>query len=280
MNNGRFKENGGNNAGGGASFRPLLPIEMLHLIMRVHILSDLHLEFAPFQPNTVDADVMVMAGDVHTGANGIKWLLQTFRDKPVLYVLGNHEFYGQKLQKLIANIKEIAQGTNVHVLDNDQVEIRGVVFLGATLWTDFRLLGDPVVSGAVAQAGMNDSRRIRLLPNYRRFLPKDARVFHAQSLHWLGEQMDSVRGKKIVVVTHHAPSPRSIPGRFEGDPLNAAFASRLDHFVADCGAALWIHGHIHHHSDYPIGSTRVIANPRGYPSEPHTGFDPTLVVEI
>jgi Icc-related predicted phosphoesterase len=248
--------------------------------MRIHILSDLHLEFAPFQPNNVDADVVVIAGDVHTGINGINWILQTFSVKPVIYVLGNHEYYGQKLQKLIANVKEIAHDTNVHVLDNDQTEIEDVVFLGATLWTDFRLMGDPVVAGAIAQAGMNDCRRIRLLPNYRRFLPKDARALHAQSLQWLGQQMENARGKKIVVVTHHAPSPRSIPGRFDGDPLNAAFASKLDHFVTDCGAALWIHGHIHHHSDYTIGSTRVIANPRGYPSEPNIGFDPTLVVEF
>ncbi|HLP75721.1 MAG TPA: metallophosphoesterase [Candidatus Paceibacterota bacterium] len=84
-------------------------------------MSDLHLEFAPFQPNKVDADVVVLAGDVHTGTNGIKWILEAFRDKPVIYVLGNHEFYGQKIQKLIASIKEIAQGTNVHVLDNDRV---------------------------------------------------------------------------------------------------------------------------------------------------------------
>jgi predicted phosphohydrolase len=248
--------------------------------MRVHILSDLHLEFAPFQPNKVDADVVVLAGDVHTGTNGIKWILEAFRDKPVIYVLGNHEFYGQKIQKLIASIKEIAQGTNVHVLDNDRVEINDVVFLGATLWTDFRLMGDPVVSGAVAQAGMNDFRRIRLLPNYRRFLPKNARAFHAQSLDWLGQQTENAQGRKIVMVTHHAPSARSIPPRFERDPLNAAFASNLDHFIAECGASLWIHGHIHHHSDFVVGSTRVMANPRGYPTEPHIGFDPALVIEV
>ena len=73
--------------------------------MRVHIMSDLHLEFAPFQPYRVDADVIVLAGDVHTGENGIKWILQTFPDRPVIYVLGNHEFYGQKLQKLISSLR-------------------------------------------------------------------------------------------------------------------------------------------------------------------------------
>jgi len=248
--------------------------------MRVHILSDLHLEFAPFQPNKVNADVIVLAGDVHTGTNGIKWILQTFPDRPVIYVLGNHEFYGQKIQKLISNIKEIAHGTNVHVLENDRIEIGNTVFLGATLWTDFRLFGDPIVSGAVAQAGMNDFRRIRLLPTYRRFLPKDARAVHAQSLEWLGQQMHDARGRKIVAVTHHAPSPQSVPPQLEGDPLNAAFASQLDQFIANCGATLWIHGHIHHHSDYPVGGTRVVANPRGYPTEPQIGFDPSFVVEV
>ena len=248
--------------------------------MRIHILSDLHLEFAPFQPDKVNADVVVLAGDVHTGTNGIKWVLEAFRDKPVIYVLGNHEFYGQKLQRLIADIKQIVHGTNVYVLDNDRVEINDVVFLGATLWTDFRLMGDPMVSGAVAQSGMNDFRRIRLLPNYRRFLPKDARAFHSQSLEWLTQQTENAPDRKVVVVTHHAPSARSIPTRFERDPLNAAFASNLDRFTAECGAALWIHGHIHHRSDYVVGSTRVIANPRGYPSEPQIGFDPALVIEV
>jgi Icc-related predicted phosphoesterase len=248
--------------------------------MRIHVLSDLHLEFAPFQHNNVEADVVVFAGDVHTGANGIKWILQTFPDRPVIYVLGNHEFYGQKIQKLISNIKEIAHGTNVQVLENDRVEIGDLVFLGATLWTDFQLFGDPVVSTVVAQIGMNDFRRIRLMPTYRRFLPKDARAFHAQTMEWLARQIEEARGNKIVVVTHHAPTPKSIPSIFQDDPLSAAYASNLDRFIANCGVALWIHGHIHHHSDYVIGRTRVVSNPRGYPSEPHTGFDPSLVIEI
>src|ERR1700752_2288598 len=113
--------------------------------MRVHILSDLHLEFAPFQPNNVDADVVVLAGDVHTGRNGIEWALKAFPDRPVIYVLGNHEFYGQKLQKLIKELQELADGTNIRLLENEQCSIGEVVFLGATLWTDFGLNGNPVV---------------------------------------------------------------------------------------------------------------------------------------
>lgn len=248
--------------------------------MRVHILSDLHLEFAPFQPSQIDADVVVLAGDVHTGQNGINWILKAFPDRPVIYVLGNHEFYGQIIPKLTDQIKEVAQVTNVHVLENDCVEIGDVTFLGATLWTDFRLNGDPVLAEAMAQTRMTDFRRIRVTPSYRHFSPNDAQQIHTHSLEWLAQQVEQSRGKKLVVITHHAPSPQSIPARFQSDPLNPAFASNLESFISECGATLWVHGHIHQHVDYSIGSTRVIANPRGYPSEPHIGFDPTLVVEI
>lgn len=248
--------------------------------MRVHILSDLHLEFAPFEPSNVDADVIVLAGDVHTGRNGIKWILKTIPDRPVIYVLGNHEFYGQKIPKLISEIKEVAKGSNVHVLENDSVEIGSVVFLGATLWTDFRLNGDPVLAEVTAQTGMTDFRRIRVTPSYRRFRPSDARRFHTQSLEWLVQRMAEARGRKIVVVTHHAPSPQSIPSPFRSDPLNPAFASNLEPFIAECGAAMWIHGHIHRRADFTVGGTRVVANPRGYPIEPHTGFDPSFVIKV
>jgi predicted phosphohydrolase len=248
--------------------------------MRIHILSDLHLEFAPFQPSKVDADVVVLAGDVHTGENGIKWILKAIPDRPVIYVLGNHEFYGQKIPRLISDIKEVAQGTNVHVLENDGVEIGDVAFLGATLWTDFRLNGDPVLAEVTAQTGMTDFRRIRVTTSYRRFRPIDARRIHAQSLEWLAQQASKARGRKIVVVTHHAPSPQSVPSGFQSDQLNPAYASNLEPFIAECGAALWIHGHIHHRADFNVGTTRIVANPRGYPTEPHTGFDPSFVLEV
>lgn len=248
--------------------------------MRVRILSDLHLEFAPFQPGETDADVVVLAGDVHTGKNGIKWILKTFPNRPVIYVLGNHEFYGQKIPKLISDIKDLAQGTNVHVLENDRVEIGDVVFLGATLWTDFRLNGDPVLAEMTAQTGMTDFRRIRVTPSYRRFRPRDARHLHLQSVEWLTQQLEKTRGRKIAVVTHHAPSSQSIPSGFQNDQLNPAYASNLEPFIIESGAALWIHGHIHRHADFAVGGTRIIANPRGHPTEPHSSFDPSCVVEI
>ena len=121
--------------------------------MRIHLLSDLHLEFAPFDLPAVDADVVVLAGDVHTGRNGLKWIRSAIPETPVIYVLGNHEFYGQTLPKLTDELQVEAEGANVHVLENDRIEIAGVTFLGATLWTDFAVNGDPVIGGLVAEQG-------------------------------------------------------------------------------------------------------------------------------
>ncbi len=248
--------------------------------MRLHILSDLHLEFEPFIPPAVEADAVILAGDVGTGRNGFKWALKTFPDRPVIYVLGNHEFYGQKLQKLIMELREMAAGTNVHFLENDSFTIGDVVFLGATLWTDFALNGDPVMSEVVAQTGMNDYRRIRTLPRYSRLKPSDTRRLHMESRCWLEDQVFSPNGNKIVIVTHHAPCPRSIPPTFQEDAFNPAFASDMTRFIIECKAKLWVHGHIHSPSDYMMGSTRVLANPCGYPSESRAGFNPALVLEV
>ena len=178
--------------------------------MRLHILSDLHIEFGPFRPNPVEADVIVLAGDVHVGTRGFRWIVEHYSGKPVIYVLGNHEFYGENIPILTSESKDLAKGSNVHVLENDRLEIDGVVFLGATLWTDFRLYGDVILAEAAAATTMMDFRKIRFTHQYHRFRPADARLLHAQSTTWLKKQIEDVRGRKFVVVTHHAPSPRSI----------------------------------------------------------------------
>jgi Icc-related predicted phosphoesterase len=101
-----------------------------------------------------------------------------------------------------------------------------------------------------------------------------------QSRQWLEDQVFSLKGRKVVVVTHHAPSRESIPPAFDGDACNPAFASDMSRFIVESEARLWVHSHIHCCCDYAVGKTRVIANPRGYPTEPQTGFDPGLIVEV
>src|ERR687892_308646 len=105
--------------------------------MRAQILSDLHLEFAPMKAAPTDADIMLLAGDIHVGFAGVEWAQTHFPDKPVLYILGNHEFYQFSIPKLISSLKREVAGTNIHIMENDAFELNGYTFLGCTLWTDF-----------------------------------------------------------------------------------------------------------------------------------------------
>jgi len=101
-----------------------------------------------------------------------------------------------------------------------------------------------------------------------------------ESRRWFEDQVVGPKGRKVVIVTHHAPSRESIPPEFEGDAFNPAFASDMGRFIAESEARIWIHGHIHRCCDYTVGKTRVLANPRGYPTESREGFDPGLIVEV
>lgn len=248
--------------------------------MRLHILSDLHVEFDDFVPPETSADVVVLAGDTHVGLKGIEWATQAFPDKPVLYVPGNHEFYRQAIPKHIHKLREAAAGTNVHVLENEALRLDGVLFAGCTLWTDFRLFGDPKIAGYHATQRMTDFRLIRVSPEYRKFRSIDAAGIHAASVRWLRREIGE-SGAPTVVITHHAPCRKSIPDQYGDDLINAAYVSDLEDVIESFGPQLWIHGHIHWPRDYRVGSTRVLANPRGYPGELDSNqFDAGRVVEV
>ncbi|HSB64958.1 MAG TPA: metallophosphoesterase, partial [Anaerolineales bacterium] len=219
-------------------------------------------------------------GDIQPGVKALPWIKEYFSEKQVIYVLGNHEFYGQAIPKHSHKLKELVQGSNIYVLENDCLLLGDVVFLGCTLWTDFKLFGDPRVAGFYATESMNDYKKIRVSPDYRKLRSLDTAGLHFRSRTWLADQFEVYRGRKIVVVTHHLPSARSLPEGYADDILNAAYASHMDAYVEKSSAKLWIHGHKHRSQDYFIGNTRVICNPRGYPEKPNPGFSPGLVVEV
>jgi Icc-related predicted phosphoesterase len=249
--------------------------------LKIHILCDLHVEFGNFVPPVVGADVVVLAGDVHVKNRGLQWIFDQKFEIPVLYILGNHEFYREKFPGLIDELKMGAEGTNVHVLENDSVEIGGHRFFGCTLWSDMELLNDPHASTIAAADTMNDYRLIRHSKTNRRLSPKDTRMYHFRSVLKLTEFLKAGEPERSIVVTHHAPSIRSIADRYKSDLVSAAFASNMDDFILEHQPRLWIHGHTHESFDYEIGKTRVACNPRGYVSiEENKGFRPdyTLVV--
>jgi len=247
--------------------------------MKLHILSDLHLEFHSFELPETDADVLILAGDTSTKKHGLKWILDQKLDIPVIYVLGNHEYYGDKLPRLSEKLKEMAEGTNVHVLENDHVEIGGYHFYGCTLWTDMQLFEDHEKCILESRI-MNDYRKIRNSRSYSKLIPSFTASYHQTSLRKMKAFLSEVDPRKSVVVTHHGVSMCSLPEHRRKEYVSAAYTSNLDKFIREEKPLVWIHGHIHHPNQYEIGDTKIIMNPRGNPYDLGRDFDPELVVNL
>lgn len=247
--------------------------------MKLHVLSDLHTEFAEFEVPKTDADVVVLAGDVGVGTAAIEWVAEQVSSLPVVYVPGNHEYYGRDIRS--ADRLAAAAPENVRVLHDSACEINGVRFLGSTLWTDFKFDGE-------GEAWFARERAKRLIVDFtsikngnRRFTPEDSVDLHRRSVAWLVDELEKGHDGPTVVVTHHLPASPSVANQYRNDPLNAAFASRLEGIIEKYHPELWIHGHTHAACDYEIYGTRVVCNPRGYPSESSArGFQPKLIIEL
>ena len=247
--------------------------------MKLHILSDIHIEFSPFHIPATDADVIILAGDIGIGIDGVAWAIEQDIGKPVIYVPGNHEYYYHDIS-LIEQLKAQASEPVV-VMDNDERIINGVRFLGSTLWTDFALYGHTERYFVARHARKNMSDFSLIKNGSRTFSPDDSIELHYHSRHRLMRKLDEPFDGKTVVVTHHVPSPRSIAPRFQGDLLTPAFTTDLEYLMGGGRVCLWIHGHTHDVFDYTVSGSRVVCNPRGYaPYENGNGFNPGLVVEI
>ncbi|QJW84875.1 metallophosphoesterase [Ramlibacter terrae] len=253
--------------------------------MKLHILSDLHLGQAGFACPATEADAIVLAGDIGRPEQAIGFAQGL--GKPVLFVPGNHEFYGGSLAGGRERLRALCEGTNVHLLDPGEVVLQGVRFLGATLWTDFRLFDDPAQRDESLQAClrfMRDFQRIRMTDDGEApFTPADAAALFRVQAGWLQERLATPHAGPTVVITHHAPSARSIHARFAGSLGNSGFVSNADRLLGAQRACLWVHGHTHDSFDYDAEGTRVLCNPRGYARDgvmENARFDPALVVEV
>jgi Icc-related predicted phosphoesterase len=247
--------------------------------MKLHILNDLHIEFEDFTPPETVADVVILAGDIGVGLEGLRWAEDRFPDRPVIYVPGNHEFYHHDIA-LIDELKAQAP-EYIHVLNDDQVVIDGVRFLGSILWTDFALFGEGERFFAM-QAARKRMTDFSLISNQgQRFTPEDAARLNTASRGWLAAMLAEPFDGRTVVVTHHAPSSQSVHPRYARDLLTPAFASNLENLMEGERASLWVHGHMHESFDYEVYGTRVICNPRGYaPNALNPEFRPDYVIEI
>jgi Icc-related predicted phosphoesterase len=249
--------------------------------MKIWILSDLHLRVSEvdWEIEFPDADVCVVAGDVtDPPLLSLAWLQENIGHRmPVVYVAGNHEYYGHSYSEALAEAKrDAARFPSVHFLENGETVIDGVRFLGATMWTDFELYETPEKSMKAAYVCMNDYRAIHYSSTpSRRFAPEITRAIHKDSRAWLEQALAAPFDGRTVVVTHTCPHFLSVHDQYAGDMLNPAFASDLSPVIERFQPDVWVHGHTHSSFDYvvPGTGTRVVCNPRGYVRRWNMGYE-------
>lgn len=250
--------------------------------MKIHLLSDLHIEICGFYSiEDTGADVIVLAGDIHTDINGISWAIEEAKrlKTPIIYVAGNHEYYNHEYYSTLQNMRSEAFSSDlVHFLENDEIVIDGVRFLGTTLWTDYQVSDETQeLCMQMCNHLINDHRLIRMKDEL--FSTKHALKLHQESLKWLYKQIVTPHSGQTVVITHHGPSKHSAHPDYGLNILSGAFISELDNLVKE--ADLWLYGHTHSSIDTKIGYCRLASNQRGYPREQIPGgFDTTKIIEI
>jgi predicted phosphodiesterase len=241
--------------------------------MEVALLSDLHLECKMFdiEAEVKGADVLILSGDVCEARNTGKFLSFftncSKKFKHVLYVFGNHEFYGEEYHEAKVKIKNTLQHlSNIIILDNESITIDGVLFIGSTFWTDFNK-EDPISMWQCRRV-MNDYNLIRIKDEEiesRRLQPQDTVVMHQEAKKKVTSMLEQ-KDIKTVVITHHCPTSKSVHEKYKGAThINGAYFSNQENLIFDNPQiALWTHGHTHEPFDYMCASTRVVCNPRGY----------------
>lgn len=238
--------------------------------MKLQVVSDLHMEEHLLPTFAQDGDVLIVAGDTHDDPAGFERWLTTLRpDVPVVAVLGNHEYDHKQFDLVLPAYREaVARFPHVHLLECERVDISGVAFLGANLWTDMSSGKEAVAIAPLIK--YFDMRGVTV---------DDLMEVHRLSRRWL-EKAYPADVERVVVVTHTAPSFRSQHPRFNASKINGFFASDLDALIERLQPQLWIHGHMHDAVDYPIGATRVVSNPRGYAGENPAWSSRALIVDI
>lgn len=239
--------------------------------MNIQLASDLHLDLLhPRWPEerlispAVDVDVLALAGDIHKGTLAIdtfaQWASQS--RTPIIYIAGNHEFYGDSLDTVEQRLRESAAAAGIHYLQQDALIFGGVRFLGCTMWTDYRLRSMYTQAHVMEDVQRRVQDHFLIQSGSQAFTPQDALDQHMASRRWLTQELAKPFDGKTVVITHHGPHPLSVHPRYVGDKRNGAYVSDLSALMPSVD--LWLHGHVHDSFDYQVGRCRVVANPAGY----------------
>jgi Icc-related predicted phosphoesterase len=236
-------------------------------------MSDLHQEFyfnIQLPAINPEADILLLAGDIATSPIGYRLFLEKIREIssiPIVAVLGNHEFYGHDIKTALKEYKNACKNIkDFHLLENRYVDFGDVRVIGATLWTDY----NKGVDAHLAINNMTDFRVITIDGEKSSFLLcTEIMNRYKKSVAYIKRSLEyaNCREIKTVVLTHHAPSYRSVHERYKGQSLNSCFVSDLSNLIMDKYPQYWVNGHIHNHMEYEIDQTIVLANPYGYPQE-------------
>lgn len=270
--------------------------------MKISIVSDLHLDISGFQA-LPGGEVLILAGDICEARSYTKELHETklvdrepgafpcydffeyecSKYEKVFMVMGNHEHYHGRFDKTYEVLKQTLP-SNITLLENEVEEYKGIMFLGATLWTDLNKY-DPITAWHLKSA-MNDYRVVQNHYKdknlYHKLTPEFTGDVHRKSKQYFRTVLEDNKDKPFVVITHHAPSFQSVNEKYKHDTtMNGGYASDMSEFVLDHeNIKMWVHGHMHDPVYYTIGETRVISNPRGYIPWEGEQFVPELSFEI
>lgn len=250
--------------------------------MRLQLLSDLHFEFHPDHGRSfverldpMGVDVLVVAGDLDAAdrlPQSLALLCERYRDAMVVYVLGNHEFYGSSPVEVSERMKFVQLANdNLVWLDCSAISAIQVMkigerkrILGATLWfprDDSNLQAKVCLTDFWAIEGFEPwvYEQNRKAVDY---LKKELRP---------GD----------IVVTHHLPSPPCVAPQHRGSPLNPYFVCNMSDLILERQPSLWLFGHTHSSVDIQIGKTRLLCNPFGYADyEANPLFSNRLIIEV
>ena len=269
--------------------------------MNIQLMSDIHLEFGGME--LPGGDILLLAGDIcvadclrneRTDKDAIVHRKQCDdffhtecrKYNAVYYIMGNHEHYTGMFHDTADILRNYLAGTNVHLLDKQHVIINDWVLFGGTMWTNYRRANP--MSMNVAHRSMTDHECIRMPAEpsgYRpQFRPDDALVEHGLFVESLTKCIDehALGMQKMIVMSHHAPSYRSIHKQYAGSLTNDAYASDLEDFIISSPhIKYWFHGHMHDSMDYMVEGCRVVCNPRGYYGHYlNPEFNTDLVLEL
>jgi Icc-related predicted phosphoesterase len=213
-------------------------------------------------------EILILAGDLREFGNRnggdlldkLRTICSIF--KKVIFVPGNHEYYGSYINTVDDKIREgLSDVDNFILLQNGGfIEIDGVRIIGATLWSDItncrEIVKYMLSDYSVIFIKDGDTKSKLITPDYTLDL-------HRRHLENIKESLYEWEGPSIVV-THHTPSFKSMTPGFEDSMINSAFMNELE---LEKWPTYWIHGHVHSRHNYMHNGCNVLCNPVGYKGE-------------